>query len=132
MSKATDHPTIEPELLLGKAEEQAKLFHKPGNKEKKLSSSQLRRFYSDFKRLETKYKNGQDFESILPLIKMQISKSAYAANPERPKIPQTFHRFIETNVKNIQTPNDFERFMLHFEAVVGFFYWNEGHGVKDN
>ena len=125
---------IDPELLNQKAYEQAKKFHNPGKSEKRLTPSQLRRFYGEFKRLETQFDNEKNFASILPLIKMQISKSAYAANPkqQQQKVPKSFHEFIEDNVKSISTEEDFKAFMLYFEAVVGFFYWNEGHGIKNN
>lgn len=123
---------IDPKLLDQKAYEQARLFHNPGKGEKKLTPSQLRRFYNEFKRLETQFENEKNFDSVLPLIKMQTSKSAYAANPKQQKVPKTFHEFIKDNVKSISTEEDFKAFMLFFEAVVGFFYWNDGYGIKNN
>ncbi|MFP4048974.1 MAG: type III-A CRISPR-associated protein Csm2 [Desulfovermiculus sp.] len=132
MSYFTAERHIRPELLDQEARDQAKSFigQKPIPKET-LSSSQLRRFYNEFKQLKTKYDNDEtkDFAAILPLIKMQKSKSAYAANPKNPKIPKAFHSFIEKNVDSIQGPEDFKAFMLHFEAVVGFFY---AQGVPNN
>lgn len=106
-----------------------------------ITSAQLRRFYGDFKGLEKKFqfkqnglepKSGLDkenaFLSVLPLIKMVKSKVAYAANPSNQKIPRAFMEWMNKNIDAINTSNDFEAFMLHFEAVVGFCY---GHGVSN-
>jgi CRISPR-associated protein Csm2 len=90
-----------------------------------LSSAQLRRFFGDFKQLAKKVEK-QDFEKIKPLIKMVKSKASYAANPGNPKIPEQFKNFLMENVDAINTKKEFEAFMLHFEAVVGFFYGLEG------
>ena len=68
------------------------------------------------------------FDKVKPLIKMVKSKASYAANPANPKIPASFKNFLINNIDEIQTEKDFEAFMLHFEAVVGFFYGIEGAG----
>lgn len=92
-----------------------------------LSSAQLRRFFSEFRQLEKKVKV-KDFNEVKPLIKMVKSKASYSANPSNPKIPATFKNFLINNVDQIDTRKEFEAFMLHFEAVVGFFYGIEGVG----
>ena len=92
-----------------------------------LSSAQLRRFFGEFRQLEKKVK-AMGFERVKPLIKMVKSKASYAANPANPKIPAAFKNFLVKNINEIQTEKDFEAFMLHFEAVVGFFYGIEGAG----
>ena len=93
-----------------------------------LSSSQLRRFYHDFKQLEKKVK-AQGFARVKPLIKMMKSKASYAANPKRQgRIPASFKNFLADHVDSINEEADFEAFMLHFEAVVGFYY---GLGVSN-
>lgn len=92
-----------------------------------LSSAQLRRFFSEFRQLEKKVK-AMGFDKVKPLIKMVKSKASYAANPANPKIPKSFKNFLITNIDEIQAEKDFEAFMLHFEAVVGFFYGIEGAG----
>lgn len=93
-----------------------------------LTSAQLRRFYGDFKQLQKKV-GAQGFNRVKPLIKMVKSKAAYSANPQNRKIPDTFRDFLMKNVDAINDEKDFEAFMLHFEAVVGFFY---GQGVSNN
>ncbi len=86
-----------------------------------LSSAQLRRFFSEFRQLEKKV-GSKGFENVKPLIKMIKSKASYAANPSNPKIPASFKKFLIDNVNEINEEKDFAAFMLHFEAVVGFFY----------
>ncbi len=131
MSYFTQSGHVRPELLDKDAREQAQAFINRQRRQETLSSSQLRRFYNEFKRLKTRFDNDEnkDFAAIKPLIKMQKSKSAYASNPNKPKIPNAFHKFIEKNVDSIQGPEDFNAFMLHFEAVVGFFY---AEGIPNN
>jgi len=121
---------IKAELLDETAMEKAKSFleyyfdkrkqQKRLNERMSLSSAQLRRFYGEFKRLEKKVK-AEGFDKVKPLIKMTKSKASYAANRPNP-IPETFKTFIIDNVNEINSQRDFEAFMLHFEAVVGFFY----------
>ncbi len=102
-----------------------------------VSSAQLRRFYGDFKGLEkklefkTRTEKDKDiaFQSILPLVKMVKSKVAYASNPSNPKIPRDFKSWMTQHVDCIETVHDFEAFMLHFEAVVGFCY---GLGISNS
>ena len=94
---------------------------------KTLSSAQLRRFFGEFRQLEKMVKV-MDFDRVKPLIKMVKSKASYAANPANPKIPESFKNFLIQNIDAINTKEDFEAFMLHFEAVVGFFYGIEGVG----
>jgi CRISPR-associated protein Csm2 len=98
------------------------------NYRKSLSSAQLRRFFSEFRQLEKKVKV-IGFDKVKPLIKMVKSKASYAANPNNQKIPESFKKFLIKNIDEINTQEDFEAFMLHFEAVVGFFY---GEGVSNN
>lgn len=94
-----------------------------------LSSAQLRKFFNEFKQLEKKV-GIEGFDKVKPLIKMVKSKAAYASNPSNPKIPRSFKNFLITNLDCIEGEKDFQAFMLHFEAVVGFFYGIEG--VKNN
>ncbi len=94
-----------------------------------LSSAQLRRFFNEFKQLEKKV-GIEGFDKVKPLIKMVKSKAAYASNPSNPKIPRSFKNFLISNIDHIEGEKYFQAFMLHFEAVVGFFYGIEG--VKNN
>ena len=89
-----------------------------------VTATQLRKFYNEFKGLEKRV-NAKGFESVLPLIKMVRSRAFYASNGN--KIPRSFKDFLVKNVEAINGKKDFEAFLLHFEAVVGFCY---GMGLK--
>ncbi len=122
-----DKNNILTDLLDEKAETLAKSFVEKNQKtgrldtRRSLSSAQLRRFFSEFRQLEKKV-GSKGFENVKPLIKMIKSKASYAANPSNPKIPASFKKFLIDNVNEINEEKDFAAFMLHFEAVVGFFY----------
>lgn len=123
-----DNNNIRTELLDTQAEKLAQSFveKNPRNpqkliQKKSLSSAQLRRFFGEFRQLEKKVR-ALGFDRVKPLIKMIKSKASYAANPSNPKIPREFKQFLIENVNAIESEDDFKAFMLHFEAVVGFFY----------
>ena len=134
-----ENGVIRSDLLEKEASKQAEEFvvyrknYKTGIKEvdkkKILSSAQLRKFFNEFRQLEKKV-GIEGFDKVKPLIKMVKSKAAYASNPDNPKIPPPFKNFLMTNLDRIEGEKDFQAFMLHFEAVVGFFYGIEG--VKNN
>ncbi|MDE5833088.1 MAG: type III-A CRISPR-associated protein Csm2 [Desulfovibrio sp.] len=95
-----------------------------------INSAQLRRFYGDVKRLETRWLNSAEkkktFSEILPMIKLLKAKSAYAY--KRDLVPDSFREWIWDNVDQIHEEKDFKAFLLYFEAVVGFCY---GNGLRD-
>lgn len=148
MSKYLDeNRNIRPELLDEEAESMAKTFveyqtdrygARQINEKCSLTSSQLRRFYGEFKRIHTKFRsltgeNKQEaFSKILPLIRLQRSRAAYASHSSdgKTKIPKEFYEFLTENIRSITNADEFDAFMLHFEAVVGFFYSQEG--VRNN
>jgi CRISPR-associated protein Csm2 len=117
---------IKEELLDRKAKELAESFIK---KPDVLSSAQMRRFFGEFRQLEKKV-NAMGFQKVKPLIKMIKSKASYAANRPSNKIPESFKNFLIANVDSINEKPDFDAFMLHFEAVVGFYYGLPG--VRNN
>ena len=100
----------------------------------RLNKNQLRRFYNEFKNLETKYKskarellkpeieqadaNHAAFLQIKPLVKMSKSKVEYATK----KIPESFLGWLKESIDQIDDEKDFVAFLLSFEAVVGFYY----------
>ncbi len=116
------------ELVTSEAEEVAEFLAK--DRRNRISSAQLRRFYGDFKSLEKKQQAAPNqqtaFLSTLPLIKMALSKAIYAK--ARKTVPDAFVKWIETHTKAINSLEDFQAFMLHFEAVVGFCY---AYDLKD-
>lgn len=122
---------IRPELLGTESEDVAKTFLFPGQG-KALNSAQLRRFYGDMKNLERKLDSRQQtgnetdsFLAVLPLVKMVKSKTSYASK----KVPPEFGKWLNKHIDAIKTAEDFEAFMLHFEAVVGYCY---GLGMRNS
>ncbi len=95
-----------------------------------VTSSQLRKFFFEFRNLEKKVHHHQEhFERVKPLIKMVKSKAMYQSAGSNQKIPETFKNFLIQHVNSIDDEKDFRAFMLHFEAVVGFCY---GLGLRQD
>jgi CRISPR type III-A-associated protein Csm2 len=92
-----------------------------GNNPRKpdLKSSQLRKFYMEVKSLERKVE-AEGFEKIKPLIKMLKVKVNYQRG--RRLVPPKFVEFITKCVDNVNDREDFKDFVMHFEAVVGYYY----------
>lgn len=120
---------IRPELLNEEAQQAANQFvpthgGRP-NQRDSIKNSQLRRFFNEFKNLERQLHNTQGdveeaFKGIKPLVKMANAKVEYAK--ARSVVPPAFVDWLKKNVLAIETARDFEAFLLHFEAVVGFCY----------
>lgn len=105
-------------------------FNGKVDKNKSIKTSQLRKFYADVKSLERSWdyqgRSNAAFLGILPQIKILKAKAAYAKG--RDVVPPAFTDWMNTHVEAIKNHEDFEAFLLHFEAVVGFCY---GEGLKD-
>lgn len=115
---------INPELVTTIAEDAAKSFF-PGKEKDNIKASQLRKFYGDVKTMELRLRfSAEDkdlaFAYILPQIKLLKAKANYAH--KREVVPKTFKDWLCENVEQINKRQDFEAFLLHFEAVVGFSY----------
>jgi CRISPR-associated protein Csm2 len=112
---------LDPLLVTDRAEGIAKLIDE-------LPNSQLRRFYSDAKGLERQYRqhkeNGKSdtdaWALIHPQFAMLKSKVVYAKARPGSSVPGAFVQFVVDHVQAVNEPRDFEAFLIHFEAVVGF------------
>jgi CRISPR type III-A-associated protein Csm2 len=130
--RPTAPPTFEPtkplaELVDALAETQANMMPSPRDRGAvTLKSSQLRRFFGEAKDLYNRWRQGTDYASVIePQFKMLRSKAQYAwRNGDRgqSKIPQEFLQFIDNGVSKVTNEDQFSKFILHFEAVVGFLY----------
>lgn len=96
-------------------------------KNPRLTSAQLRKFYSEVKSLETRVE-AKGFDQMKPLIKMLKSKVAYSCpkTEHDRKVPVEFKEYIDNMLDNIEDEKDFMAFVTTFEAVVGFFYGEGG------
>ena len=121
----TEKKLIRSDLLDKEADTCAKAFV-----EGKIKAAQLRKFYGAVKALELVWKSkGADddsFRTILPQIKLMKAKASYAKG--RKVVPDCFAAWLSSCADMISDTRDFEAFLLHFEAVVGFAY---GEGLKD-
>lgn len=120
---------IRPELLNEEAQQAARQFVRLQgervSERDSIKNSQLRRFFNEFKGLERQLAQRQGereevFRSIKPLVKMANAKVEYAR--ARKVVPDAFVAWLKQHVQAIDTARDFEAFVLHFEAVVGFCY----------
>ena len=90
-----------------------------GNPKKRISSTQIRKFYEEVLNLKDQLDNGKEFREILPYFRMLKAKANVAY--ERDVINTNFKRFIEENVDYIgDNEEKFKIFCTFFEAVVAY------------
>lgn len=98
-----------------------------------INSAQLRRFFGEIKDLYRRYnalaaadagaKDHIYHEQIEPMFKMIRSKVSYATHPGgQRQLPKEFAEFLKQGIARVRTAEQFQRFVLHVEAVVGFMY----------
>jgi len=108
---------LDPTMVDEKAQAWARSFAE-------LKSTQMRRFYDEFKAIERKVVRGgmkeqqTNFERDRALIMMFKAKAVYA---EKRKVsPRAFTEFIFNHMASINDLRDFQAFIKVFEAVVAF------------
>ena len=88
------------------------------------SKNKIRKFFSEFRRIERIYNNGgsndDSFNKILPQLKMIISKVYYDAQRSGNSLPIGIRDFFKREIEKINDKTQFEEFMLYFEAILGF------------
>jgi CRISPR type III-A-associated protein Csm2 len=100
-----------------------------------INSSQLRRFFGEIKDLYRQFNAltaGEGAEAkkaevyrqkIEPRFKMIRSKVAYATRAGgQAKLPSEFAQFLQEGISKVADQQQFVRFVMHLEAVVGFMY----------
>jgi len=116
-----ENNNIKEEFLDSKAREEAEKIARKGGK--KITKTKIRKFYNEVKNYHNRLKEGEDFARIFPLIKMIKAKVSYELGRESGgDIPEEFSTFINENIDKIKDKKDFEAFVLHFEAVLGYYY----------
>ena len=111
---------LKEELVTAEAEKIANELVGDNPRKPDLKSSQLRKFYMEVKALEDRVKAEEKFDRIKPLIKMLKVKVNYQRG--RGLVPPKFVEFITKCVDNVNDREDFKAFVMHFEAVVGYYY----------
>ena len=115
------------------AEQQADVFAQLDFRNR-IPASQLRRFFGEVKELFRRFnsqtaansdKTEEDVyrQSIEPQFRMIRSKVAYTLGRQgSSSVPREFADFLSEGIRKVDTAKNFRRFVLHFEAVVGFMY----------
>lgn len=82
--------------------------------------TQLRKFFDEVIRFQGMLQsNPEQFNELLPYIKMINAKAAYAAG--RDLIGTEFKAFLSDSLKQVNNRDDFEVFCTFFEAFLGFY-----------
>lgn len=89
--------------------------------------NQVRKYFNEVKTIqrelkELKENNEHAWNMILPRIKMLKARSVYDFHRENSKLPEKFKEFLVTCIDSIASEKDFEVFVMHFEACLGYFY----------
>lgn len=115
---------VEPELFSNVAGMLAKDIAKESN-DRTNTPTQIRKFYDEVIRFDGIIKTKpEDFEQLLPYIKMLNAKAAYAHAREsggKPLISSKFKDFISSSLKNVNSREDFDVLSSFFEAFMGFY-----------
>ena len=125
---------LDPELFSAKAEELAKEInadrqHSRGKAVNK--PTQIRNFYEEVLRFDNMLKTKpDDFDNILPYLKMINAKVAYAVGRELVTIK--FKNFITSSLNQVKDKADFDAFAGLFEAFMGYykFHYESSQGGR--
>lgn len=117
--KDREKELIDPTLFSETADKLAREFKNQGNKTTN-NPTQLRKFYDEVVRFQGMLQGTpEQFDSLLPYIKMLNAKVAYAVG--RGLVSEGFRTFLSDSLAQIKTRKDFEVFCSLFEAVLGFY-----------
>ncbi len=84
----------------------------------KTKKTQARNFYDKVLELENRAKH-EDWENVVPFVKMLNSKVAYGVS--RKVVSNQFQEMMTQCISQVNTKEDLTKFKLFFEAVLGFF-----------
>lgn len=87
----------------------------------KMKTTQLRKFFGEARRLDTKLELADDFDSIKSEI-LKLSPYAHEA-VKKQKAPPVFEEFMSKNIKvaSQNKKNFTEGFLNHFECIIAYF-----------
>lgn len=118
------------EYVTTEAEEIAKQFVKNVDK------NQIRKFYDDFKLIERRIKTSNEMDDnkfkqeILPHIKFIKTKIAYSAGRKQNNkylVSKKFKEYFDKEIDKIEKKEDFENFMMHYQAIIAYFTYLKEH-----
>jgi len=122
----SERTRLNPELFSGIAEEAAKRIAEKSS-DRTNAPTQLRKFYDEVVALASSIKaQPQEFDNLLPYLKMLNAKAAYA-QARNSLISPEFKQFLKEAIDQIQNTKDVDVFLSYFEAFMGFykFYYDE-------
>ena len=111
------------ELLEDEPKKMAETLLSSGSK---TTSTQMRKFYDDFLLLKKKMQGLGDVQftrDILPLVRFAKAKMAY--NVGRQSLPASFKKEMDGYIDKIETKNDFEHFILFYQALIAYTKYGE-------
>lgn len=118
---------IDPELFSDMADKLAMKIYKERKSKDANKPTQIRKFYDEVLRFDSIMKTNPDnFDNILPYLKMLNAKAAYALG--RGLISEGFRDFILTSLNQIKDKDDFEAFAGLFEAFMGYYKFYDERG----
>ena len=114
---------LDPELFSAKAEELAKEINadRQRSRGKAINKpTQIRNFYEEVLRFDSMLKTKpEDFDNVLPYLKMINAKVAYAVGREL--VTNKFKDFITSSLNQVKDKADFDAFAGLFEAFMGYY-----------
>ncbi|MGQ9569284.1 MAG: type III-A CRISPR-associated protein Csm2 [Thermodesulfovibrionales bacterium] len=129
--KDKNKKVIDSELFSSKAEELAKIIYREQHESsgKANKPTQIRKFYDEVLRFDGMIKTKpDDFENLLPYLKMLNAKAAYAMG--RNLVSKGFKDFISTSLNQIKDKDDLNAFAGLFEAFMGYYKFYDEKGER--
>lgn len=117
------------ELFASDAETAAKEIYDSG-KHGKNKISQIRKFFDEALKFDSYLKQGEEYQAILPYIKMIHAKVKYAEG--RNLVTHDFSRMIKDLINQLDEKDQksFEIFLSFFEAFMGYYKFYESSYKK--
>lgn len=115
--KDRERRILEPTLFSDVAMDLAEKIYNSG-RGKANKRSQLRRFFDEVIRLNSRSKN-EEWDNILPYVNMLIAKAAYAQG--RNNVTLDFVDLMKDCIREVHEKKDLEVFANFFEAFIGFY-----------
>lgn len=128
---------IDPGLFSTKAEELAKKICDESKDDRTNSPAQIRKFYDEVIRYDSRLKEtaegriDEEFQMMLPYIKMLNAKAAYAM-ARNELVSKGFKDFIDHSLRLVNDKDDFNAFAGLFEAFVGYYKYYFEMKKKEN
>lgn len=114
---------VNPELFSEVADKWADSIRRDGGRQRN-KISQIRKFYDEVLMFNERIKSEDQFQKMLPYIKMLNARVFYAIG--RNHVTESFKEFIIQCIQQIRGKKDFEIFVKFFEAFMGFYrYYDE-------